>query len=74
MNRLFEAMKRTEPHSERRKQLLQEINDKYPDLLGNQNLEAANERELEEARRKANDELERSIYLQSLKETREERR
>jgi hypothetical protein len=71
MNQLFDALRRTEPHSERRKQLLQEMNEKYPGLLGNQNLEAANERELEQARRAANDELERSIFLQASKEQRE---
>lgn len=71
MNQLFDALKRTEPCSERRKQLLQEISEKYPGLLNAQKLELAGEREIEAARRAANDELERGIFLQATKEQRE---
>jgi hypothetical protein len=68
MNSLFEALKKTNPESEERKRLLQEMDEKYPGFLNKQALEKANEDELEEARRKANDELARSIYLQELKD------
>ncbi len=68
MNKLFDALKKTKPESEERKRLLQEMNEKYPDFLSNQNLEAANELEIEKARKKANDELARSIMLKSLDE------
>jgi hypothetical protein len=68
MNKLFEALKKTAPKSEERKRLLQEMNDKYPDFLDYQKLEIANENDLEDARKKANDELKRSIWLKSLDE------
>jgi hypothetical protein len=68
MNGLFEALKKTNPESERRKKLLDEMKEKYPDFLDYQKLEKANEEELETARKKANDELARSIMLQKLKD------
>jgi len=72
MNRLFDALKKTQPKSEERKRLLEEMNEKYPGYLDKQALEIANENELEEARKRANDELANSIYLQNLKEKQSE--
>jgi hypothetical protein len=68
MNRLFDALQKTNPKSEERKKLLQEMKEKYPDFLDYQKLEVANENDLEEARKNANDELARTIRLQSYKE------
>jgi hypothetical protein len=69
LNGLFDALEKTNPKSEERKKLLEEMKEKYPDFLDYQSLEKANEEELETARRKANDELARSIVLQKLKDT-----
>ena len=72
LNELFDALKKTNPESEERKQLIKELNEKYPELLKNQKLEKANENDIEIARRAANDELERSIVLQGWREKKED--
>jgi TP901 family phage tail tape measure protein len=71
MNDLFEQLKRTNPKSEHRNELIAELNKRYPDLLKNQHLESMNEAELEKVRRGANDELERTITLQAVKDGKE---
>lgn len=71
LNNLFEQLKRTNPESQKRKELIEELNKKYPELLKNQNLEKMNEAELEVARKGANDELERTIYLVAVREAKE---
>jgi hypothetical protein len=68
LNRLFDALKKTNPESETRKRLLQEMEEKYPGYLDKQALEKAGEEDLEKARKAANDELARSIYLEDIKE------
>jgi hypothetical protein len=72
VNGLFEAIKKTNPQSEERKRLLQEMNEKYPNFLDYQALEKAGEEELETARRNANDELARSIALEASRDRRTE--
>lgn len=67
LDKLFDALKKTNPESEERKRLLEEMSTKYPGFLGYQALEKANEEEIEKARRKANAELRNSIGLQKLK-------
>ncbi|MDR2564370.1 MAG: hypothetical protein LBC98_10605 [Prevotellaceae bacterium] len=68
LNRLFTLLKNNKD-TDVRASIIAEIQEKYPDFIGNINLETASEEELEKARKKANDELARSIALQSLKET-----
>jgi hypothetical protein len=68
LNDLFEALKRTEPKSEKRKNILDEINRKYPEYLKGLNLEEASVYRIAEAQEKANGALERSIFLKSLDE------
>lgn len=72
MNQLFDALKKTNPESEERKRLLAEMQQKYPGYLDVQGLEKAGEEELEQARKKANDELARTILLQEQKKNKEE--
>jgi hypothetical protein len=71
LNELFDALKKTNPESEERKRIIKELNEKYPEFLRNQNLEKANEQEIEIARRASNDELERSIILQGWRDKQE---
>lgn len=71
LNDLFEQLERTNPASERRKELIEELNAKYPGLLDYQRLEAASEKDIEKARREANDELERTITLSAQKAQKE---
>jgi hypothetical protein len=65
LNKLFEAMKKTNPESERRKTLIDEINSKYPDLLKNQDLYRASIDKITEAQKEANKVLARDIFLKS---------
>jgi hypothetical protein len=65
LNKLFEAMKKTEPASDRRKQLIDEINSKYPGLLKNQDLYRASIDKIAVAQKEANKALEQDIFLKS---------
>lgn len=71
LNDLFDQLQRTNPASQRRKELIEEMNARYPGLLDYQKLEAASEKDIEKARRKANDELERTIILSAEKTQKE---
>ena len=71
LNDLFEQLKRTNPASQRRKELIEEMNARYLGLLDYQKLEAASEKDIEIARREANDELERTIMLSAKKAQKE---
>lgn len=71
LNDLFDQLKLTNPESERRKTLIDEMNARYPGLLDYQKLETAGEEDIEIARRKANDELERTIILSGQKTQKE---
>jgi hypothetical protein len=63
MNNLFEALKKTNPESEERNKLVDEINAKYGTTLSNQGSEIANLGMLESAQRKLNDEYKRKIEI-----------
>ncbi|MDR0726412.1 MAG: hypothetical protein LBF59_10465, partial [Prevotellaceae bacterium] len=63
LNKLFEAMKKTEPASNRRKQLIDEINSKYPNLIKNQDLYRASIEEITKAQKDANKALASDIFL-----------
>jgi hypothetical protein len=65
LNKLFEAMKKTEPASKRRKDLIDEINSKYPNLLKNQDLYRASIDKITEAQNAANKALAQDIFLKS---------
>ncbi|MDR2652187.1 MAG: hypothetical protein LBC68_07730 [Prevotellaceae bacterium] len=69
LNKLFEAMKKTEPASERRKNLIDEINAKYPGLLKNQDLYRASIDAITTAQKEANKALASNMFLQNYKET-----
>jgi len=71
LNGLFDAIKKTNPGSERRKTLINEINDKYPGLLKNINLEKAGLEDIAKAQRDANQELARNIGLQEFRSQQE---
>jgi hypothetical protein len=68
LNQLFEAMKRTNPESARRKTLIDQLNAKYPGLLSNQNLMRASIDEIAKAQDNANKALAQNIFLQDLQE------
>jgi uncharacterized protein with HEPN domain len=63
MNNLFEALKKTNPESEERNKLVDEINATYGTTLSNQGSEIANLGMLESAQRKLNDEYKRKIEV-----------
>jgi hypothetical protein len=63
MNNLFEALKKTNPESEERNKLVDEINATYGTTLSNQGSEIANLGMLESAQRKLNDEYKRKIEI-----------
>ena len=65
LNKLFEAMKKTEPASERRKNLIDEINAKYPGLLKNQDLYRASIDKITVAQTAANKALAQDIFLKT---------
>lgn len=71
LNDLFDQLKRTNPESQRRKELIEEMNSRYPGLINYQQLEAASEKDIEKARREANNELERTITLSAQKAQKE---
>jgi hypothetical protein len=68
LNKLFEAMKKTEPASERRKNLIDEINAKYPGLLKNQDLYRASIDKITVAQTEANKALASNIFLKDYQE------
>jgi hypothetical protein len=65
LNQLFEAMKKTNPESERRKTLIDQLNAQYPGLLKNQDLYRASIDRITEAQKEANKALGRDIFLKS---------
>ena len=67
LNKLFEAMKKTEPASNKRKELIDEINAKYPGLLKNQDLYKASIDKICEAQKEANKALASNIFLEDYK-------
>jgi hypothetical protein len=72
LNQLFEAMKKTNPESEKRKQLIDQINERYPGLLKNQDLMKAGLDKITEAQDRANKSLAQNLFLQELKEKEED--
>lgn len=65
LNALFEALKRTNPESEERKTLIEQINSKYGAYLDNQLSEKDNLGKIEEAQRKANERLRANVALKA---------
>ncbi|MDR3350360.1 MAG: hypothetical protein LBN98_01765 [Prevotellaceae bacterium] len=68
LNRLFEAMKKTNPESERRKTLIDQLNAKYPGLLKNQDLLKGSIEDIAKAQQDANKALAQNIFLQDFQE------
>ena len=65
LNKLFEAMKKTEPASKKRQELIDQLKSKYPDLLKNQNLYRESIDKITEAQKEANKALASNIFLQN---------
>ena len=57
LNNIFEELKKTNPGTSERSRLVKELNDKYPDLIGNYNLESAKLKEITRAQNDANQAL-----------------
>jgi hypothetical protein len=70
LNGLFEALKKTNPESKERKSLIEQINEKYPGLLGNLNLEKAAIDKITEAQNAANKALGQNLFLKNYAEKR----
>lgn len=54
LNNVFEELKKTNPGTSERSRLVKELNDKYPDLIGNYDLERAKLKEITRAQNEAN--------------------
>lgn len=54
LNNVFEELKKTNPGTTERARLVKELSDKYPDLLGNYDLESAKLKEITKAQNEAN--------------------
>lgn len=54
LNNIFEALKKTNPGSEKRNGLIKELKSLYPDLLSNYNLESSSLRDIAKAQNEAN--------------------
>jgi hypothetical protein len=67
-NNLFEALKKTNPKSEERAEILKKLNDKYPDLLKYYNLDVAGLNEIEKAQGAVNRKIVETIALRSQEE------
>ena len=63
LNNAFKALKETNPETEERRKLIEEINTQYGEYLPNLIKEKDTEIELEKARKAANNELERTLKL-----------
>ena len=63
LNNVFEALKKTNPGTEERKELIEKINEQYGDYLPYQLTEKSNLEEIEQAQLAANDALQRSLVL-----------
>lgn len=57
LNNIFEELKKTNPGTAERSRLVKELNDKYPDLIGNYDLESAKLKEITRAQNDANQAL-----------------
>ena len=57
LNNIFEELKKTNPGTTERSRLVKELNDKYPDLIGNYDLESAKLKEITRAQNDANQAL-----------------
>lgn len=57
LNNIFEELKKTNPGTTERSRLVKELNDRYPDLIGNYNLESAKLKEITRAQNDANQAL-----------------
>ncbi|MDR0582261.1 MAG: hypothetical protein LBG31_04775 [Prevotellaceae bacterium] len=68
LNKLFDAMKKTYPESEKRKTLIDKLNAQYPGLLKNQNLLKGSIEDITKAQEDANKALADNIFLQAYKE------
>ncbi len=65
LNLLFEQLKKTNPNSAERLAILNKIQDKYGDYIGNLNLESASLYEIAAAQALANDQLKQKIAIQA---------
>lgn len=65
LNNVFDALKKTEKGSKDRAKLIKVINEKYPNYIGNIDLEQAGLHEIELAQRRANKELAKNLALKS---------
>lgn len=54
LNNVFEELKKTNPGTSERSRLVKQLNDKYPDLIGNYTLESAKLKEITRAQNEAN--------------------
>lgn len=57
LNDIFEELKKTNPKTEERTRLVKQLNDTYPDLIGNYNLETAQLQDITRAQNEANEAL-----------------
>jgi TP901 family phage tail tape measure protein len=64
-DRLFDSLKKTNPQSKERKDLIQQLNDKYPKLLENMHLETAGAQEIAAAYRSVVTEIDRKSRAQA---------
>lgn len=67
-NNLFEALKKTNPKSEERAEILKKLNEKYPDLLKNYDLDVAGLNDIEAAQDAVNRKIVETIALRSQEE------